>query len=165
MYFPIGFSREISDNSYPSQHTIQYVSSHWLQQGDFWQFLSKSAYHTRCVFPLASIGRYLAILIQVSLPYKMYFPIGFTTQGDSWQFLSKSPYHTRYSFPLVSGGGGDSWHFLSKSATHTRCIFPLASTGRFLAILVQVSLPYKMYFPIGFSKEISGNSYPSQLTI
>ena len=32
--FLINFGREIPDNSYPSQLTIQDLFSHWLQQGD-----------------------------------------------------------------------------------------------------------------------------------
>ena len=185
-YFPIGFSKEIPNNSYPSQQIIQDVFSHWLQQRDTWQFLSKSGYHTRCIFPLVSAGRFLAfflsksayhtgcifplalagrflaILIQDNLPYKMYFPIGFSREIPSNSYPSQLTIQDVFSHWLQQG---DSYQFLSKSPYHTRCIFPLASAGRFLAILIQVNLPYKMYFPIGFSRGIPGNSYPSQLTI
>ena len=109
---------KIPGNSYPSQHTIQDVFSHWLQQGDSWQFLSKSTYHTRCIFPLASAGRFLTILIQVNLPYKMYFPIVFSREIPDNSYPSQLTIHDAFSHWLQQG---DSRQFLSKSGYHTRC--------------------------------------------
>ena len=141
-YFPIGFSGEIHDNSYPSQVTIQDVFSHWLQRGDSWQFLSKSSYHTRCIFPLASVGRFMTILIQVKLPYKMYFPIGFSGGIPGNSYPSQLTIQNVFSYWLQQRG---FWQFLSKSVYHTRCIFPIGFGRGFLAILIQSTYHTRLF--------------------